>query len=189
VWRIPFPGLLAFPLARITLETPLAQYAVFKRLQDAVEPRKWWRLSRSHRDFEGVVSHIGFKVFRIIHHRNSFLPVVVGTIQPRVQGGTRIEVLMRMTWLTIVLMALWMGFAAALLVCGLWAMGFGAVAPFVAHAGTAAIVAAAAGMLVAGYAMSAISFNVEARRARTLLARIVDKDTEGSVSKHSPAIT
>jgi hypothetical protein len=88
-------------------------------MQDAVEPRRLWRISGLHRDFEGVLSMTGFKICRVINYRNSFLPIVVGKMLPRLQGGTRIEVQMRMQWIVTAFMLLWPGFPVLLLTTAL----------------------------------------------------------------------
>jgi hypothetical protein len=99
--------LVAFPFRRLSLESSLPVANVLKRMEEAVEPRRRWRFSRLHRDFEGVVSRTRFTIVRIIQYRNSFLPVITGTIKPRPQGGTRIEVTMRLHWLVTAFMIIW----------------------------------------------------------------------------------
>ncbi len=160
--------LLAFPYQRLVLETPLPLVDVIKRIEQAVEPRRLWRFSRTHRDFEGMVSRGQFKFTRIIHYRNSFLPVIAGVVKPRLQGGTRVEITMRLNRAVAAFMMLW---AAALLGITVYFWLFAGAAARQKFRGLRFFVAA---MLGFAYILCAGGFNVEARRALARLKSILD---------------
>ncbi|PZD72551.1 hypothetical protein C1752_03386 [Acaryochloris thomasi RCC1774] len=70
------------PYHTFTLQTDSPQSLVFQRLQEQVEPVKLLRLLlRDHAPYQGVVSEESFKIHRIIHYRNSFLPVIRGRFE------------------------------------------------------------------------------------------------------------
>ncbi len=170
IFGLSIEELIAFPFRRITLESSLPVVYVLKRVEQAVEPRRLWRFSRVHRDFEGMVSRSTFKITRIIHYRNSFLPIIVGKVQPRLEGGTRVEITMRLNRAVAAFMILWAGAPLAILVYFLFFVGGSARA----NAGGA--LAISFGMVCFGYLICAGGFNFEARRARDLLIKIVSHD-------------
>jgi hypothetical protein len=168
--------LLAFPFQRLSLETPLPLADAVERLEENVEPRRVWRFSPPQRDFQGVVSAAAFKISRITQYRNSFLPIIAGTIQPRVEGGTRVAITMRMRWSVIAFVITWEGILVAILTVILLGLHWGGGAitkPQAGHQGLSALII---GMVIFGYGLSALSFNIEARRARQILSAILDAD-------------
>ncbi|WP_392534049.1 hypothetical protein [Nostoc sp. C117] len=54
---------------------------VLQRLNDKIEPTKIFRFSREHAPYQGTISEEGFQIRRIIHYRNSFLPVIRGRFE------------------------------------------------------------------------------------------------------------
>jgi hypothetical protein len=159
--------LLAFPFQRLIVETPLPVMDVIKRIEQAVEPRKLWRWSRVHRDFQGVTSHNAFKITRIIHYRNSFLPVIVGAIKPRLAGGTRVEITMRLAWAVAAFMILWSAVPLGILVFMLASKSGAAPQKAGGLLGFTLMMACFA------YALCSGGFNVEARRAREILVKVI----------------
>jgi hypothetical protein len=79
------------PSRTFTIETPLAPAEALAQLRNGVEPRHWFRFSRAHRPFEGVVTNDAFTVQRIMHYRNGFLPRVVGRVEAMPGGGARVS--------------------------------------------------------------------------------------------------
>jgi hypothetical protein len=166
--------LLAFPYRRLTLETSAPVVHVLKRIEQDVEPRKLWRFSRVHRDFEGVVLRSNFKITRIIHYRNSFLPVMVGTVQPRLQGGTRVEITMRLNRAIAAIMMLWAGVAVAVLLYrGLLASG-------AQRGNSLGALGFALAMACFAYIICAGGFNFEARRAIDILTGILKAEGDST---------
>ncbi len=74
------------PADRFTLTTYEPLPNLLERLSQQVEPTKIFRfhlLERNHAPYQGTLSEEGFKIMRIIHYRNSFLPVVQGKFETR----------------------------------------------------------------------------------------------------------
>jgi hypothetical protein len=68
-------------------------------LQEEVEPpRKWgWPTSTKRGYLEGRVAGRSFKILRIIHYRNSFIPVIKGNFR-RDGLGSIVTLNMRLVW-------------------------------------------------------------------------------------------
>ena len=134
-------------------------------LAAVVEPKRWWRnpFSRKHKRYQGQVTPDGFEFTRIIHHRNSFLPVLKGQLQPAVQG-TLIVMTLSLPPLVLVFWGLWM------LLIGLGALvGF---ASWLTTPGDPARLIPV-GMFVFGYLLCTLSFNWEARKERQFMAELL----------------
>lgn len=74
------------PHHTVTLKAAASKAVVSAQLSQNVEPIKWIRvrlLARDHAPYQGVVSEDSFKIYRIIHYRNSFLPVIRGRFEER----------------------------------------------------------------------------------------------------------
>jgi hypothetical protein len=95
-----------------TMLTPLSAEEVHKRLAANTEPEQLLRFnifrSRSARAFEGIVAAGYFKIKRIINYRNSFLPVIEGSIGS-FMGKTEISIKMRLMYFVKVFMIVWFG--------------------------------------------------------------------------------
>lgn len=163
---------LAFPFQRFTLETSTPMANVLKRMQETVEPRRRWRFKRPASDFEGVLSTTSFRIRRIITHRNSFIPVVIGTIRPRIEGGTRIDIAMRMRWHVTLFMLLWFSLPIVLLAASLLGINLEKFDAPSWHRSTWPQLFVPLVMIVWGYCLCAVAFNIEASRARLLLMKI-----------------
>jgi hypothetical protein len=69
------------PYDSFTILTPDALPIVIQRLNAQIEPQKTFRFSKKHAPYQGSISESGFRISRIIHYRNSFLPVIQGRFQ------------------------------------------------------------------------------------------------------------
>jgi hypothetical protein len=69
------------PHDSFTISTPDALPVVMQRLNAKVEPPKAFRFSKKHAPYQGTISEEGFQISRIIHYRNSFLPVIRGSFE------------------------------------------------------------------------------------------------------------
>ena len=103
------------PWDHYDIQTSLNREKVVELWGSEVEPRKWLRFSRQHKTFEGEVTWQGFKIMRIIHYRNSFLPIIHGSFE---QGGKGIDIKVRMRLhpFVIAFMCFWFGFLGL----GIW---------------------------------------------------------------------
>ena len=64
--------------------------------------------------YEGTVSESGFEISRIIFYRNSFLPVITGTVRKQA-FGTEIDLTLRLNLAVLIFGFIWMGIIS--LVC------------------------------------------------------------------------
>lgn len=109
---------LFIPYTRFTLKTNLTPLEAEQRLTAVVEPRRLFRFtwSHNHQLFAGKVENGRFDINRIIHYRNSFLPMLIGQIHSDL-GQTRIDITMRLHHAVTVFLVVWlMIFATAFLI-------------------------------------------------------------------------
>lgn len=160
--------ILLIPYTRFTIKTYLQAHEAEQQLAAHVEPRKLSRgLSRNHRFFAGTLENGKFNLNRIIHYRNSFLPIIVGQIHDDLDTR-RIEITMRLSYFVVGFMVLFIPF---------WAyMAFGYlmspeeisdVRPFILFFG----------FLLLFYGISMIFYNYEVNKARRHLEEIFQIDT------------
>ena len=64
--------------------------------------------SKGDKYFAGKVSENSFKIFRHIHHKNSFLPLIIGTVEENEYGST-IKIKMRMATFVTFFLSVWFG--------------------------------------------------------------------------------
>jgi hypothetical protein len=93
------------PFYRFHLDTPLSESAACERIQELIRPRRtfreWIAFNITREDntvgppFLGKVGFRTFRLRRDIRYRNSFLPMVWGSIVPS-RVGSRISVNMFM---------------------------------------------------------------------------------------------
>jgi hypothetical protein len=106
--------------------------------------------------FTGSLEGHRFQIARTIRYRNSFLPVIEGTIEPA-EHGARIRVRMRLNWFVAVFIAFW--------IAGTLVASVAVVASAPAQAGAWVVVL----MPIVGIAMCSGGFAFEAYRARIIL--------------------
>ena len=105
------------PYKRVTIDVPKPPAEVAADLRAFVEPRKWFRFSWNHKPFEGNVFPTGFRIWRIIHYRNSFRPVLHGHFE-ETSDGTRVHVTMKLHPLVFGFLCYWFGFLALFSLAG-----------------------------------------------------------------------
>src|SRR5262245_20489738 len=112
--------MLLLPFRRLTLYTQLHRDEVYRRLAAVVEPTRWRNpFSRDHKPYEGKISPNGFKILRIIRHRDSFRPVIIGNVRSE-RVGSAIEVVLRLHVVVAAFMTLWLGAAGVGTVVMAW---------------------------------------------------------------------
>jgi hypothetical protein len=75
------------PYERLKINTTLSSAEVLKRLDIAVEPKRYFGLFRSGtKPYQGSVEGSHFEISRIIGYGNSFLPVIKGDVQSEISG-------------------------------------------------------------------------------------------------------
>ena len=130
-------------------------------LNSAIEPRNLFRFSRRHKVFQGSISHDGFKITRIIHYENSFLPVIRGTFRLG-QSGITVSVRMRIHPLVAAFMCVWfagVGLGVLIVLAGLLS---GRIEP-------SPVLLIPFGMLLFFWALFSGGFWFEANKAKRIL--------------------
>lgn len=110
--------------------------------------------------FEGSVSENSFKICRCIHYRNSFLPLIIGTIEAHEYGST-INIRMRTAIPVIVFLVIWL--TSVLAGC--------LIVPFAGFPMPAALIPYI--MLVFGILLVIIPNKIEAKKAREKLEELL----------------
>ena len=85
------------PNEKFTIQTQEPLSKVIEKLEAHIEDPKIfrWPFSRNHAPYAGTISDSGFKIYRIIHYRNSFLPIIRGKFESS-KEGTKIHVTMNL---------------------------------------------------------------------------------------------
>jgi hypothetical protein len=143
------------------IQTSLTLDTVVDLLKQKVEPRKWLRFSRSHQPFEGEVSGNGFTIHRIIHHVNSFLPIIQGTFEQN-DNGIKILVRMRLHRFVSAFMCVWFG-----------GLTIGILGLATAKTEPSAVLLIPLGMLLFGWGLASGCFWSEAKKAKLMLSDIL----------------
>jgi hypothetical protein len=112
--------------------------------------------------FSGTVTDRGFVITRVIRYNNSFLPVVIGTIEPQ-GAGSRIRVRMRLSLYAAVFMAVWMGLVSVALV------GFVVAFAIEPEGKDPIAILAPLAMFAFGWAMTTFGFWFEAGKQERML--------------------
>ncbi|UBF23874.1 hypothetical protein K9N68_19185 [Kovacikia minuta CCNUW1] len=96
------------PYDTFTLQTPDPLSVVLQRMATQIEPEKpmRWQFSRNHLPYEGTLSEAGFQIHRIIHHRNSFLPMIRGRFESS-SFGTSVFITMRLHPFVVAFLVFW----------------------------------------------------------------------------------
>ncbi len=96
------------PYDSFEIATGLSPSQITFTLNGNIEPTKWLRRSRDHKMFQGSITQNGFVVTRIIHYRNSFLPIIRGTFKSS-SSGVVIAIKMRPHHCVTAFMCVWFG--------------------------------------------------------------------------------
>lgn len=155
------------PFENITYKTRLKEAEVIQRISDIVGSKRsiFEAFKQQKKPYEGSFRDNTFKISRVINYRNSFLPVISGTIQKEFDG-TIIKVKMRLypfvsvfavIWLTGVLLA-----GAGMFLHGLLQSTFNwfSLVPL--------------GMFVFGYGLTMGAFKYETRKSKEYFRELFD---------------
>jgi hypothetical protein len=97
--------ILPYDCFQFVVNEPILQ--VQERLAAHVEPRNFCNLfGSSGNSFVGKIEGNSFKIFRDISYRNSFLPIMCGTLEPH-PSGTKVSVTMRLHLLVLAFLIFW----------------------------------------------------------------------------------
>lgn len=106
------------PIEKYTIQTNLSEEEVLLRLRKIIgNPDRRFQFSfmgidlKKHSnasfDYEGTISDNTFKISRVIRYRNSFLPVIKGTVSFFV-NKTEIHISMKMSLFVRIFMIIWL---------------------------------------------------------------------------------
>lgn len=158
------------PFESYILETKLSTTEVRARLEANIESRLGIRtnrlLSNTGKPYEGKMTNDSFEISRVINYRNSFLPIIKGSIDTYL-GKTRITIKMRMAMFVMVFMLFWLGIVG--LVClGILIMG---IIQFreALQQGFSPVILIPFGMFLFGSLLVSFGFKAESKKAKTFL--------------------
>jgi hypothetical protein len=166
---------LLVPFDNFTLETKLAVSEVESRIANSIQPRKRFRFSfltdRGTKPYEGEVFGGTFEINRVIQYRNSFLPIIKGSIIP-MAGTTQVSIKMRPAVFVLIFMSMWLSIVG--LAClGILCAGIIRFKDVIQHGFSPAILIPFA-MFAFGYAMTTVGYRVEAQNSKEFLMRLLD---------------
>jgi hypothetical protein len=105
------------PYKHIRISTALTVEEAMRLVSSAISPLRIldnWS-TPTGKEFEGSVTQQGFKIQKIIHHRNSFLPILYGKFIPT-ENGTKVDVYLTLDVLMIIFVCVWLaGFGGVFL--------------------------------------------------------------------------
>jgi hypothetical protein len=167
-------GFLRPPFRKFEFSTPMSMAHAARVLEEIVEPpRKWgWPTSPKLGYFEGRVSGSRFKIHRIIHYRNSFIPIIEGNLR-RDGLGTVVTLNMRLVWPIV---PVWFGIILFL--------AWGSVAVDSRLAGPFGARILLLGMALFIYLVATIPFAIEVRIA---MKRLLELLRSGDTGMHRRA--
>jgi len=154
------------PRESLTLTVPVPLEIAIARLEANIEPYKMvrWGFSRRHAPYEGAISGATFELRRIIHYRNSFLPLIRGKFEPISDRETRIQIRMTLHPISAVvaipLFLFWIGVVAVVLMAEILSGDFSVFSLFFG------------GIPILSFAMFWAVFRYEVDRSRRELTRI-----------------
>ncbi len=157
------------PYDYFTLETGLSPQEVHTRLAAQVRPEAWLNSRRAGAPYEGWVRADDFQINRVIGYHNSFLPIIHGQIRPAAKG-TSVEVVMQMQWWVIAFESVWAGLLLLSSLAALCSGLSGQRSPALCMPGV---------MLLVGYAMCTIGFQVEAQQTQQFLYDLLARGGAG----------
>ncbi len=97
------------PRKRVVLKTSLSAEELNTRIRSITSAQKLFTFQYpkdGRHIFCGEVGAEEFRIHRIIHYRNSFLPILIGRIH-EIEDGTELELLFRLHRFVLVFMIVW----------------------------------------------------------------------------------
>lgn len=169
-------GLKKFlPFEKFVLQTKLTMVEVLDRIAKNVEPRKNFHFSffpvQRTKPYEGSIAANNFVISRIIGYRNSFLPLIKGTVYNYIDK-TEIAITMRPFIGVIIFMSFWLG-TVGLVCISIIIAAFVQLKEAFQH-GVSLVILIPFGMLIFGYGMVMIGFKTESKRSRKFLTELLE---------------
>lgn len=158
------------PFENFTLTTKLTFEEINKRLENSIEEKKrtFFSFSRlnSLKPYEGFIKNNSFVMSRIIHYRNSFLPIISGEIV-NINEHSTININISLTKFTKFFVGFWLGIVG--LVC-LISLLFGllSINNILKH-GFSPFALIPFGMFIFGFCLVYFGFKYESKISKTFL--------------------
>ncbi len=160
------------PLEDLTYKTRLSEQQLIERLFDQIGPSQgisfgFFGDRSPAKPYEGFVAGRAFEMKRIIRYRNSFLPVIRGTIVNDFDGLT-IRIKMRLQIFVIIFMCIWCG--------GVGIAAISILTVSIADSKFNPVIFGPMGMLLFAYILATGAFKLESIKSRDDLKNILDAD-------------
>jgi len=100
------------PFDKFTLETKKEKSELTDILLNQIEHKKHFRIKQYFsndelKPFEGKIDNNAFKINRIIKYQNPFLPIIIGKFKTLNNGGSKIEIFMRVRYSILFFFVCW----------------------------------------------------------------------------------
>jgi hypothetical protein len=159
--------MLLFPAENLIYRSRLSEGDVIIRLKENVGIYRPFKTATT--PYVGKVDDKGFKIWRVITGRNSFLPQIAGHIKADL-SGTKIEVKMRLHPVVGIFMIAWfggVGFACAMTIWSWWQGEEFELTQLLTFV-----------MIAFGVVLILVGFKPESTRAKKDLEKILDAELE-----------
>jgi hypothetical protein len=161
------------PYESFVMRSNLKEDELIVRLKEIIIPTRTFRFHiigiKSSGKYEGQLNERTFQINRIISYRNSFLPQIIGEIEPQFNGSL-IRIKMRLHLIVLIFISIWLGvvglISASIVVSSIL---FGSFPGF-------AFVPL--GMFVFGYLLTLLAFKVESSRSKQDLKKLFESEIE-----------
>lgn len=163
------------PFEHYVLTSKLSVEEIKKRLADNIEKNRIFRFSgfshNTSKPYEGQIEGDKFTISRVINYRNSFLPVIKGSVSSYL-GKTQIDVKVRPTIFVLIFISIWLGLV------GLVCMGIIIIGLFqfqdILRNGFSPMVFIPFGLFVFGSLLTYFGFKIESKKSKTFLMSLFE---------------
>lgn len=159
------------PYERLKINTALSNAEVLKRLDNAIEPKRYFRLFGAvTKPYQGSIEGSHFEISRIIGYRNSFLPMIKGDVQNEISGCS-VYITMQPHILVTAVMILWLGSVGLFFLDSLYSLISSLTEPQTINPSLALF---PGGMLLFGYAMILGGFKYESTKSKKFFGELLE---------------
>jgi hypothetical protein len=165
-----------YPFEKYTLTTKLSGEEVLMRIAQNIIPKQ--KFSTIHfggtpsKPYKGTIAGNSFSLSRIIDYRNSFQPVITGSVST-FPDRTEVKIKMRPVRFVIVFMGFWLGIAG-LVCCSLILYALFHINQLVQKGFSPNIIIPFA-LFTAGYLMITVGFKHESKKSKSFLATLLEE--------------
>ena len=151
--------MFGIPYEEITFQSDLDPSEIVARLGKVTARFLWYKFPPKEKDFVGTIFSDGFRIFRNIRNRNTYLPFLLGRINEN-ENGSLIVVTMTLHPIAVLIMA------------GLFLLTFRGL--FISGGDAGAKLLPFAMITIFHLVMCLVGFNPEVSRAKKLLQEIFE---------------